>query len=55
MQELQALERDNLIRALELSGWKVAGDTGAARLLGMNASTLSSRMKALGIRRPERP
>ena len=52
-QDLEALERQNLRRALEASGWRVAGERGAARLLGMNPSTLSSRMKALGIRRPQ--
>ena len=50
--ELQVLERDNIIRALEESGWRVSGDNGAAQLLGMNPSTLSSRMKALEIKRP---
>ncbi|MEW6248670.1 MAG: sigma 54-interacting transcriptional regulator [Nitrospirota bacterium] len=51
-QEMETLERENLIRALESAGWRVAGENGAARLLGMNPSTLSSRMKALGIKRP---
>ncbi len=51
VQELQALERDNLIRALEKTGWRVSGKSGAAQLLGMNPSTLNSRMKALGIKR----
>jgi len=50
--ELLELERDNLIAALEVSDWKVAGDNGAARLLGMKPTTLSSRIKALGIERP---
>lgn len=50
-QELQALERDNIVRALEACGWRVAGERGAARLLGLNPSTLASRMKALGISR----
>jgi transcriptional regulator with GAF, ATPase, and Fis domain len=49
-----ALERANIVRALEASQWRVAGDGGAAQLLGMPASTLSSRMKALGIKRPAR-
>jgi len=34
---------------LEATGWKIAGETGAAQLLGMNPSTLASRMKALGL------
>ena len=51
VQEIQELERVNLIRALESAGWRVAGENGAAKLLGINSSTLSSRMKALGISR----
>ena len=51
--DLERLERSNIRRALERSGWQVAGDSGAARLLGMAPSTLASRMKALGVRREE--
>ncbi len=51
--DLQNLERDSILRALESSGWRVSGDGGAAKLLGLNPSTLSSRMKALGIARPK--
>jgi transcriptional regulator with GAF, ATPase, and Fis domain len=50
--ELREFERENLLRALELSGWKVSGSGGAADRLGMRPNTLGSRMKALGIRRP---
>jgi transcriptional regulator of acetoin/glycerol metabolism len=50
--EIEELERQNLIRALEATNWRVSGENGAARLLGINSSTLSSRMKALGIKRP---
>jgi PAS domain S-box-containing protein len=50
--ELERLERTNILRALEAANWKVSGDTGAASLLGMNPSTLSSRMKALKIQKP---
>jgi hypothetical protein len=42
------------MRALAVSEWKVAGERGAAALLQLNPSTLSSRMRALGIRRPSR-
>lgn len=52
--ELEDLERTNILRALETANWKVSGEQGAARLLGMNPSTLSSRMKALGIAKPAR-
>jgi len=51
-EDLARLERDNLRRALERTGWQVAGESGAARLLGVAPSTLTSRMKVLGVRRP---
>lgn len=50
-EDLVRIERDNIRRALERCGGKVAGEAGAARLLGMAPSTLSSRMKALGLAR----
>jgi PAS domain S-box-containing protein len=50
--EMRESERANILRALEASKWKVAGQNGAARRLGMNPSTLNSRMNALEIRRP---
>jgi transcriptional regulator with GAF, ATPase, and Fis domain len=49
--ELARIERDNLLRALDTTGWQIAGSDGAARLLGMAPSTLGSRIKALGLRR----
>ncbi len=49
--ELEELERTNILRALETAQWKVSGEKGAASLLGLNASTLSSRMKALKIQK----
>ena len=50
--ELEQLERTNILRALDIAKWKVSGEKGAAALLGMNASTLTSRMKALKIQKP---
>jgi len=50
--ELQELEKKNLLAALETCEWKVAGDNGAARLLGMKPSTLNSRISALQIKKP---
>ncbi len=51
--EMRQLERENILRALEAANWKVSGPQGAARRLGVNASTLRSRMQTLGItRRP---
>ena len=52
LKELEELERNNLLRALEVSQWRISGERAAAALLGMNPSTLRSRMKALGVRPP---
>lgn len=52
--ELRAVERANLVAALEHAGWRVWGPEGAAALLGIKPSTLSYRMKAFGITRPDR-
>jgi len=48
---LRQLERDNMVAALDRSGWRVAGADGAAQLLGISPSTFKSRMKALKIQR----
>ena len=48
---LARLERENLRRALEATDWQIAGEGGAAKLLGLAPSTLASRMKALRLRR----
>ena len=52
VEEFQELERQNILRALKAANWRVSGENGAAQLLGMNQSTLASRMKTLGIQRP---
>ncbi len=43
-------ERANLLAALELAKNRVSGTGGAAELLGINPATLTSRLKAFGIR-----
>ena len=53
IRDLQQLERENILRALESTAWRVAGKDGAAALLGMNPSTLNSRIRALRIQRPK--
>ena len=45
-------ERQLILRALEGRRWRVKGPNGAAAALGLNPSTLYSRMKKLGIRPP---
>jgi len=50
--QLQKLERESYLAALELTGWRVSGKQGAAALLGIHPSTMASRMKKIGIKRP---
>ena len=42
-------ERANLLSALRAANFRISGKGGAAELLGINAGTLASRLKALGI------
>ena len=49
--EFRDLERRNIAAALEAAGWRVSGANGAAELLGVKASTLSYRIKTLGIKK----
>ena len=44
--------RANMIAALENADWRISGDRGAAKLLDMKPSTLTDRIRALGIKRP---
>lgn len=46
---LEEAEREHILKALERTGGIVGGTKGAATLLGLNRSTLLSRMRKLGI------
>jgi formate hydrogenlyase transcriptional activator len=48
---LEEYERDYIIKVLEKVNWRVSGEKGAAKLLGLNPKTLESRMRKLNIRR----
>jgi len=47
--ELRELERDNLLRCLKRTKGKVSGSNGTARLLGLPATTVYSRIKSFGL------
>ena len=49
---LEDAEREHILKALNHTNWQVHGKNGAAELLGINASTLRSRMKKLDIIKP---
>jgi formate hydrogenlyase transcriptional activator len=48
---LQAVEQAHIRRVLDATGWVIEGEGGAARVLGLNPSTLRGRMRKLGIRK----
>jgi DNA-binding NtrC family response regulator len=52
--EAESRRRDceNIFAVLQKTGWKIKGDDGAARLLGVKPTTLISRIKRLGLVRP---
>jgi transcriptional regulator with GAF, ATPase, and Fis domain len=50
--EMQQRERGNLLAVLAQSGWKIKGPGGAAELLGVKPTTLLSRVKKMGLKRP---
>jgi transcriptional regulator with GAF, ATPase, and Fis domain len=53
--ELQRIERDNLLLALEAANWKIKGPDGAAELFGIKPSTLLAKMKKWDLKKPEQP
>jgi len=50
--QMRALQKQNLVAALEQTGWRVSGKNGAAELLGIKPTTLADRIKSFGIERP---
>ena len=54
-QTLDAVQRDHILAVLEQTGWRIDGDRGAARILGLHANTLRSRMAKLGIEKKAGP
>ena len=46
------LERDYISQVLRKTNWRIEGTQGAARILGINPSTLRGRMRKEGIHRP---
>ena len=51
---LEELERRHIMQVLQQTRWRVEGPKGAAAILGLNPSTLRSRMHRLGIRKADR-
>jgi formate hydrogenlyase transcriptional activator len=50
-QTFETVERRHILHILELVGWRVRGEGGAAQILDLKPTTLESRMQKLGIAR----
>ena len=51
---LEEMERQHIVDVLEQTNWRVSGEKGAAKILGLNPTTLEARMKKLDITRVKR-
>ncbi len=54
LETLENVERQHILRALNETDWVIHGKKGAAEILGINPSTLRSRMEKLGIKKSAR-
>ncbi len=52
LRTMEETEREQILRTLSETNWRINGAGGAAEILGLHPSTLRARMHKLGIRRP---
>jgi transcriptional regulator of acetoin/glycerol metabolism len=50
---LEDVEKEHILKVLEGTGWRIRGESGAARQLGLKPTTLETRMAKLGLSRPK--
>ncbi len=50
--DFKARQRQQILSALEQTNWKIYGPRGAAEMLGIKPTTLSSRIRRMGLKRP---
>lgn len=53
LKTLEEIERNQILKTLSETRWRIEGKDGAAEILGLHPSTLRARMHKLGIFRPE--
>ena len=53
MNTLEEVERNQILKTLVETRWRIEGNDGAATILGLHPSTLRARMQKRGITRPE--
>jgi len=49
--KLKDMERMHMVAVLEKTGWRIAGQGGAAEILGLKRTTLYGKIRKLGIKR----
>jgi transcriptional regulator with GAF, ATPase, and Fis domain len=49
--KLEDMERSHIVAILDKTGWRLAGQGGAAEILGLKRTTLQAKIKKLGIKR----
>ncbi len=50
--DIKQYERQNILNALTSTNWKIFGKNGAAELLGIPPTTLTSRIQRMGLKKP---
>jgi len=50
--QMREMQKNNIVKALEQSGWRISGKGGAAELLELRPTTLADRIKSYGLKRP---
>lgn len=50
--DLKQFERQNILNALHRTNWKIFGENGAAALLGIPPTTLTTRIQRMGLKKP---
>lgn len=50
--EIKQFERQNILHALSSANWKIFGKNGAAELLGIPPTTLTTRIQRMGLKKP---
>jgi transcriptional regulator of acetoin/glycerol metabolism len=53
LKSFEDMEREYILEVLKAKNWKIEGKDSASTILGLPSSTLRSRMKKLGIKRPK--
>ena len=50
--DMKQFERQNILNALKSTNWKIFGKNGAAELLGIPPTTLTTRIQRMGLKKP---